>query len=320
MTFHYKNDKLILDFYVKGDSVLNGYIFNIQRFSVHDGPGIRTNVFLKGCPLRCIWCHNPEGLRPVPQIRYSSDKFSSCGDCASVCPSGAHTFDSNMHYYNFDKCLSCMRCSLLCPSDALQADGEEKSVEDIINAVISDRDYYNKSGGGMTLSGGEPFYQPDFAVAVLRAAKELGIHTAVETCGIASSSVFESAAPYVDLFLFDYKVTGEERHKELTGASQVQILKNLDLLEKLGSQVILRCPVIPGINDNDEHYRGIAHIADSHININEINIMPYHSLGIAKGIKVGIKPAFSAESMSYDTAEKIKAEIKKYTFKSIKVI
>ena len=299
---------------------MEGCIFNIQRFSVHDGHGIRTNVFLKGGPLRCLWCHNPEGLKKAPQIRFSPEKCIGCGDCAAVCHGTAHHFEGNMHQFVFDVCEGCMECPKMCPAEALEADGEMKSAEKIIEEVLRDRDFYEKSGGGLTLSGGEPFCQSEFAIELLRLAKENGLNTAVETCGMTSSDVIMAAAPLVDTFLFDYKATGEQRHKELTGSSNTQILNNLSLLGTLGANVILRCPMIPGLNDNDEHYRGIAETADKYDNIKEINIMPYHSMGVSKGIKVGIAPVFTAESMTYARAEEIKKEIEKYTRKEIKVI
>ncbi len=299
---------------------MTGCVFNIQRFSVHDGHGIRTNVFLKGCPLRCIWCHNPEGLKREPQIRFSPEKCIGCGDCAAVCHGTAHHFDGNMHQFVFDVCEGCMECPKKCPANALEADGEYRTAESVIDEVLRDRDYYDKSGGGMTLSGGEPFYQPDFAVELLRLAKAEDIDCAVETCGMAPSEVLEKAAPLVDTFLFDYKATGEEEHLRLTGASNRQILENLSLLDRLGACIFLRCPIIPGINDKEEHYRGIAHIADAYGNIKEINIMPYHSMGVGKGLKVGIEPRFRAESMTYERAGQIKKEIEKYTSKTVKVI
>lgn len=298
---------------------MEGYIFNIQRFSVHDGPGIRTNVFLKGCPLRCIWCHNPEGLSRERQIKYSPDKCIGCGDCAVACLYGGHLFDSKIHLVDFTRCTGCMNCADVCPSNAIETDGIIKTVDEIIDEVVRDRSFFESSGGGMTLSGGEPFYQPDFALAILKAAKDKGINCAVETCGMAPSDVFAKAASFVDLFLFDYKATGEDLHKKVTGSSQKQILKNLELLCELDANIILRCPIIPGINDNEDHYKGIAEIAEKY-NIKEINLMPYHSLGNGKRQKLGMEIEFSAETMKYEVAEYIKKRIEKYTDKIVKVI
>ena len=298
---------------------MEGCIFNIQRFSVHDGPGIRTNVFLKGCPLRCIWCHNPEGLSAEKQIKYSPEKCIGCGDCAEACHYSGHLFAGGMHMVDFSRCVACMNCAAACPANAIEADGEIRDVDYVISEVLRDKSFFETSGGGITLSGGEPFYQGDFALEILKAAKEHGINTAVETCGMASTDVFEAAAPYVDLFLYDYKATGEELHKSVTGASQRQILNNLELLSNMGANIILRCPMIPDINDNDEHYKGIADAAERY-NVKEINIMPYHSLGNGKREKLGMKKQYVAESMTYERAENIKKEIEKYTDKPIKVM
>ena len=298
---------------------MEGCIFNIQRFSVHDGPGIRTNVFLKGCPLRCIWCHNPEGLSASRQIKYSPDKCILCGDCAEVCDYGGHLFENRIHMLDFSRCVSCMKCAAVCPSDAIETDGIIKTVDEIIFEVLRDKCYFESSGGGMTLSGGEPFYQPEFALDLLKAAKKYDINCAVETCGMAQTEVFEKAAPFVDTFLFDYKATGDELHQKVTGASQKQILKNLEVLAKLRANVILRCPIIPGINDNAAHYKGIAETAETY-NIKEINIMPYHSLGNGKRQKLGMSIEFSAETMRYDEASIIKQQIEKFTNLTVKII
>lgn len=298
---------------------MKGCIFNVQRFSVHDGPGIRTNVFLKGCPLRCIWCHNPEGLSPNKQIKYSPEKCIACGDCADACLYGGHLVENKIHMVDFSRCIACMNCAAACPADALEADGVDRSVDEIIAEVLRDKSFFESSGGGMTLSGGEPFYQSEFALELLKAAKNEGIHCAVETCGMASTEAFEQALPYVDLFLFDYKATGEELHRRVTGASQMQILKNLEFISKAGANVILRCPLIPDINDNEDHYKGIAETANKY-NVKEINIMPYHSLGNGKRQKLGMEIEFSAQSMKLDRAEQIKKEIEKHTDINVKVI
>lgn len=300
-------------------SVVKGCIFNIQRFSVHDGPGIRTNVFLKGCPLRCIWCHNPEGLSSECQIKFSPDKCIGCEDCADVCNNGGHLFEDKKHIVDFSRCVACMQCASVCPSNAIEKDGIIRSVNDVINEVLRDKDYFESSGGGLTLSGGEPFYQPDFAIELLKEAKKQGINCAVETCGMAYSEVLIRAVPFVDIFLFDYKATGEELHKRVTGASQKQILENLQIISDLGANIILRCPIIPGINDNEEHYKGIAETAEKY-RVKEINLMPYHSLGNGKRQKLGMKIEFAAESMKFNVAEDIRKRIENYTEITVKVI
>jgi len=188
--------------------VTKGKVFNIQRFSIHDGPGIRTNVFLKGCPLRCLWCHNPEGLSRESDIEFIPKKCIGCGRCG-VCPNDCHKFNDGLHYYDRSNCIKCGTCISHCVTEALQIAGKDYTVDEVMKEVESDAMFYEESGGGMTLSGGEPLFQSEFATELLRTAKERGIHTAIETCGFYSEDVLRKAIPYIDIFLFDYKVTGE---------------------------------------------------------------------------------------------------------------
>lgn len=219
---------------------VDGVIFNIQRLSVHDGPGIRTTVFLKGCPLNCMWCHNPESKQKKPQVNTAGETV-----------------------------------------------GYSATVDDIMHEVIRDLSFYKQSGGGMTLSGGEPLYQADFTLALLQAAKAQGIHTCVETSGYASYSTLRRILPYTDLFLYDWKETNEDRHTKYTGVSNATICKNLIALDASGAASILRCPIIPGYNDNTEHYMGIAALANSLHNIKAVNILPYHTMGSHKAETLG---------------------------------
>lgn len=298
-----------------------GIIFQIQRFSVYDGTGIRTNVFLKGCPLRCIWCHNPEGMSPENQICYTPEKCISCGACTAVCPQGAHRMERGSHILEFARCRSCMKCTEeICWSGAIREEGRICSVSQVMEEVLADQAYYHRSGGGMTLSGGEPFCQPDFAIALLQAAKEHGLNTAVETCGMGRGDTFEEAACYTDQFLFDYKVTGEELHKKVAGVSQTPILRNLDLLDSLSADLILRCPMVPGINDNREHYRGIGEVVRRHSHIREIHIMPYHALGNGKYRKLGMEIPFRGETMPMARAEEIRAQLTEYVGVPVRVM
>lgn len=298
-----------------------GRIFDIQRFCIHDGPGIRTTVFLKGCPLRCAWCHNPEGLEPFNQVMYYFEKCISCGVCSEICGSGAHSFKNGIHLFDTSKCTSCMKCTNdICPAEALKPAGCEISVDDIMKTVLRDKCFFDESKGGITISGGEPFLQPNFAIEILKAAKKEGLHTAVETSGATSENIIKSAASFVDLFLYDYKITGEEEHKKYTGVSQTAILHNLNVLNSLNSNIILRCPVIPGINTNEKHYKAIGNLTKELKNIKKVNVMPYHSIGVGKYEKIGMSPPFSTQTMNYKSAIEIKEKIQQFSSVEVEVI
>jgi len=261
---------------------MKGTVFNIQKFSINDGPGIRTTVFMKGCPLSCAWCHNPESKLARPEIFFDKAKCTVCGRCAAVCPLGAHRISDGTHLYEREICTACGRCADGCLVGALDKTGKKMSDEEVIAEVMKDEIFYETSGGGMTLSGGEPMMQLDFTLSLLKLAKENGLHTAMETCGYAKREAFEAVAPLVDLFLFDYKETSPEKHREYTGVTNELILDNLRYLDSLGKKIILRCPIIPGYNDRDEHLFGIGAAANALENILEINVEPYHPLGMGK--------------------------------------
>jgi len=260
----------------------SGTIFNIQKFCINDGPGIRTTVFLKGCPLNCLWCHNPESKKAGPEIMYDKRKCILCGSCAAVCPNGGHTFRENEHTFDRTDCIRCGTCAKSCSAKALETAGYTISVADAIASVMKDEIFYKNSGGGMTLSGGEPMAQFSFTRALLKAAKEKGLHTCMETCGYAPWEQYREIAPYVDIFLFDYKITDKSDHEKYTGVSNDRILENLHKLDEIGAKIVLRCPIIPTINDTDAHFAGIVNTANSLRNILEINIEPYHPLGSGK--------------------------------------
>lgn len=267
-------------------------VFNIQRFSLFDGPGVRTVVFLKGCPLRCLWCHNPEGERCGPELLYNADRCMACGACAEVCPVGCHKMDDGMHLFDRSACTLCGACVAECTGLALTAVGKIMTVEQILESVLRDEKTYRASGGGLTLSGGEPLAQGEASLAILQAAKAHGLHTCVETSGFGAPELVEAMAACTDLFLFDYKITGDALHKTLCGVPQTPILENLALLDRLGSRVILRCPIIPEYNGTELHRQGIADTAGRFSCVEEIQLEPYHRLGISKSQQLGRQPRY----------------------------
>ena len=265
---------------------MKGIVFNIQKFCVNDGPGIRTTVFLKGCPLHCKWCHNPESHSCKAELLYDLEKCVGCGRCGDVCPQSAHTFEG-IHKIDRKKCISCGVCADECDINALEFAGKEMSVQEVLAVVLKDKVFYDNSGGGLTLSGGEPLMQFDFAYELLKQAKQSGIHTCIETCGFAKTENILKIAKSTDIFLYDWKLTDEKLHEKYTGVSNIQILDNLRAIDSANVKIILRCPIIPGINDTEEHFGGIAGVANSLKNILAVEIEPYHSLGNGKYNKLG---------------------------------
>jgi pyruvate formate lyase activating enzyme len=267
-----------------------GQIFDIQRFSIHDGPGIRTTVFLKGCPLRCLWCGNPESIRAEPSLSYQADKCIACGQCIAACPEEALSADADGRAeLDRQRCTECGRCAPHCDAKALEMVGREASVEEVMATVLRDRDYYRESGGGMTLSGGDPIFQPRFAEALLRAAKAHHLHCCVETSGYALGGVFNALLPLVELWLYDYKETDSRRHERFTGKSNELILANLQRLHDAGARILLRCPLIPQHNATKEHLDGIAALAGRLPKLQGVELLPYYDLWRAKLERFGFE-------------------------------
>lgn len=256
-----------------------GIIFNIQRFSIHDGPGIRTIVFLKGCPLRCEWCSNPESQDPKPALLFSEKKCISCGTCEQACPIQAISFKGSP-YPSIDRsiCDNCGKCVEACCTGALYFEGRSETVEHVLAEVIKDQAFYENSGGGLTLSGGEVLAQPTFAHALLAAAQDMGLHTAIETTGFAQPDVLLKVVSKVDLVLYDFKHYDPVRHLEKTGVDNAQILENLKMLCDLGQPLVVRIPVIPGFNDSLEDAREFGRILSA-FKVEEINLLPFHQMG-----------------------------------------
>lgn len=265
---------------------MNGLVFDIGKFALHDGPGIRTTVFLKGCPLRCLWCHNPESQSRRPEIFFRPERCLGCGLCSSSCPRHCHRMRDGSHWFDRESCSGCGRCAACCHSGALECVGRSMSVEEVMAEVLGDKLFYEKSGGGITLSGGEPLAQIEFTAALLRAAGAHGLHKCLETSGFAPPEEVVSLVPSVDLWLWDVKARPED-HLRLTGVPAEPILENLRRLDRAGGAIILRCPLIPGVNDCAEHLTGIGMLADSLRNVREIQLEPYHSLGEGKRTRLG---------------------------------
>jgi pyruvate formate lyase activating enzyme len=262
----------------------SGIVFDIQRFALHDGPGIRTTVFLKGCPLRCLWCHNPESQLARTQYSFDYAKCIKCQQEGFACSNGVTLVDGQIQH---DRVGLDPANFAACPHDAITVVGREMTAAEVLAEVMRDKTYYRRSGGGLTISGGEPMQQFDFALALARGAKEAGLHVCLDTSGHASRERFAEIAPYVDIFLYDYKATDAEVHKELTRVGNEFILANLEFLCGLGAGIILRCPLIPGVNDTPEHLAGIADIARRYPNLLGVNVMAYHDFGNHKATRVG---------------------------------
>ena len=264
----------------------SGIIFNIQKFCLHDGDGIRTCVFLKGCPLRCIWCHNPESIEKKPCVSFDAKKCTLCGKCIEVCSSRKIT-DTGL-FIDRKNCTVCGSCNDVCLSGANEICGYEISAEDVMAEVLKDKIFYDTSSGGITVTGGEPSYQPDFTLEILRLAKEAGISPAIETCGIGTEDFYSKANKLGTTFLFDVKCISPEKHRKFTGVDNAHIMSNLKFLMEQKADIIIRLPLIPGCNDTDRDIEALAEfLNENKRRYRYAEIMPYHSLGTAKSEKLG---------------------------------
>jgi pyruvate formate lyase activating enzyme len=271
----------------------SGWIFDLKRYSIHDGPGIRTTVFLKGCTLRCQWCHNPESVEPGPELMHWPGRCARCHACVKACPTGALSADaSGVVVIDRAKCDLCGRCAEACLYEAMQIVGREMSVEEVMAEVERDRIFYEQSGGGVTLSGGDPLAQPDFAEALLEACRSRGIATAIDTSGMSRNGALERLASKADLVLFDLKGLDDARHLETTGVPNAVILDNLRKLAAGRTEVWARLPLIAGVNDDDDNARRTIAFLKSVGTIERVALLPYHSGGLEKARRIGKEAMF----------------------------
>ena len=265
----------------------SGSVVHVQKYSIHDGPGIRTTVFLKGCPLDCWWCHNPECQSPKPQILVVEGRCIRCGECWKVCPVGGLERPASEPREEGRACTLCGACVGACPTGAREMIGRPMTVREVLAEVLQDRIFYDESGGGVTFSGGEPLSQPAFLRGLLAACRAEGIHTAVDTCGFAPSDDLLAVARLADLFLYDLKLIDDVQHVQYTGASNAPILANLRALSEVHHNIWIRIPMIPTVNDLPEQLEALAQFAASLGGVHQVNLLPYHETGVHKFRRLG---------------------------------
>jgi pyruvate formate lyase activating enzyme len=272
-----------------------GMLFDIKRFAIHDGPGIRTTAFLKGCPLACAWCHNPESQDSDPQLLHRPNRCTGCGTCQEVCPEGAVHLEERQAITDRERCTACGACVSVCPGEARSIVGASWTAEALVSELAKDALFFEQSGGGITCSGGEPLLQPGFCAEVLRGCRERGIHTAVDTCGYADESSLLDVAKETDLFLYDLKLMDDARHRQATGVSNAPVLTNLERLDLWGKRIWIRIPLIPGVNDDERNLTATAGFVRGLRRIEAVQVLPYHRGGEEKRIGLGKTGAMCTE-------------------------
>jgi pyruvate formate lyase activating enzyme len=293
-----------------------GLIFDLKKYSINDGPGIRTTVFFKGCPLRCSWCHNPEGQSFAPEVMIRASRcLADCSECVTACPKEAVIKTAGVPVVDRRRCDACGKCADACPAEAVEIVGRRLSSAQLLREIEKDRIFQDQSGGGVTFSGGEPLSQPDFLSEILDYCRRKEIHTTVDTCGFAPTAVLEQIALKTDLFLYDLKLIDEERHRAYTGESNALILENLKRLAAMGKKTIVRLPLVPGVNDDEENIREMARFLGSLGSVNEISLLPYHKLGRDKykGLEKRAEEEFTPPSA--ECLERIKKDLEQHGFR-----
>ena len=265
-----------------------GVIFDIKRFALHDGPGIRTTIFLKGCPLKCPWCHNPESIYPQPEMFFSYEKCTGCRTCSEMCNHEAIQFVNGRRLYFSKNCVLCGQCSRQCPTGTLTVSGTVVRADYVLNIIQRDRPFYNKSKGGITISGGEPLFQKEFVLYIIKNLHKQGIHTALDTSAYAKWEDIVELLPYINLIFLDIKFADSTRHKNFTGADNHQIFDNALRLSKTDIEIIVRIPVIPGNNDDEDNLKKIVSLVKTMGKVKLIELLPYNRLAESKYIRLGL--------------------------------
>lgn len=279
-------------------------IFDIKKFAIHDGPGIRTTVFFKGCPLACWWCHNPEAMSSKPELVLFEEKCIACGECFRVCPHGAHEQQADgSRIYHRDRCVHCGACTDVCYAEALVMEGRQVTVEELMVDLRKDIPFYENSGGGITLSGGEPTLQHEFVLALLKQCRSEGLHTALDTSGHTPWRILKGLLPFLDLVLYDIKHIDDDGHWAATGQHNHRIIENLRRLGDSGTPIEIRMPVIPTINDDGADIEATARVLAQINGITRIELLPYHRLGASKYGRLGLP--YQLEGIEPPTAEQM---------------
>lgn len=295
---------------------LTGLIWDIKKYAIHDGPGIRTNVFFKGCPLRCPWCCNPEAQGSEPEVVHLKENCIHCNRCLAVCPSGAISVDKRgTRRILRSRCNTCGLCAIHCPNQAMNIVGKRMTASEILSEVLRDAVFYERSGGGLTLTGGEPLAQPDFVCELLRQYKieERGAHAAIETCGFVPWSDLRHILEYTDLVLYDIKHMDAQKHLRSTGVNNKLILQNAQRIAESGVRLVIRFPLIPGFNDTEENIRRTADFARQLPGVEELDLLPYHRLGESKYRRLGRKYQLSrARPLDRSRLAEIRALLESY--------
>lgn len=284
--------------------MIKGNIFDLQKFALHDGPGIRTTVFLKGCELRCKWCCNPESQLTKPQLSFDVKKCTHCMECIPACKVGVFQKNEGKLQVQFELCTACGDCIEECTPDALKIYGWQSDAQSIVEEVKKDKSYFDNSDGGITLSGGDAIFQPEFALEILKLSRQNGIHTCLETSGYCKPEILTELARLTDLFLFDFKHFNDIEHKKYASVSNQTLLANLDYLSSQNKAIILRCPIIPGVNNNMQHFKAIAQLGNKYASIKSVEIMAFHDWGFHKYEQLGRNcPAIDSSTVDDETAQ-----------------